>query len=210
MTISTQPSTTLGSYNVTITGAAGDLGFGEVHSTLVRLIIKGVSVTTSVLFTSAGLRINIGSTVANQTSVYDTASITGVIGTSPTGNVTYTFYTNGACFGSGKSQTVTLSNGSVPNSAATGPLLIGSYSFNATYNGDGNYLPSTGPCEFFNVASSPSVGGTVVPVDKLALLIPYASLASLVLVAALMAIFVYGRTRRVKLRDKEEPKPSMV
>src|SRR5439155_1492540 len=70
-----------------------------------------------------------------------------------TGTVSYTFFTNGVCSGSGSSAgTVTLtSTGSVPNSNSEGPLAAGSYSFQATYSGDSNYLGSTSPCEPFGV-----------------------------------------------------------
>jgi hypothetical protein len=47
-----------------------------------------------------------------------------------------------------------LSSGSVPNSSATGALSAGSYSFQATYSGDGNYGTATGPCESFTIVKA--------------------------------------------------------
>ena len=40
LTISTQPLTPTGSYNITITGRAGDLGFGETRLTQVALVVN--------------------------------------------------------------------------------------------------------------------------------------------------------------------------
>src|SRR6266566_869641 len=88
-------------------------------------------------------------------SAYDTATVAGGP-TAPTGTVTYTFYANGACSGSGSSAgTVTLTtNGSVPNSNTVGPLAVGSYSFQAVYSGDGNYAGSASSCEPMTVKAS--------------------------------------------------------
>src|SRR6266566_4039344 len=88
-------------------------------------------------------------------SAYDTATVAGGP-TAPTGTVTYTFYANGACSGSGTSAgIVTLtSSGGVPNSNTEGPLAAGSYSLRAVYSGDTHYGGSTSPCEQFGVGLS--------------------------------------------------------
>jgi hypothetical protein len=91
-------------------------------------------------------------TEATGASAYDTATVTGTAGFTPTGTVTYTFFTNGTCSGTGSSAgMVTLSGGTVPNSSTEGPLATGAYSFQATYSGDGNYIGSTSSCEPFSV-----------------------------------------------------------
>ena len=76
--------------------------------------------------------------------VYDTATVTGTPAAfAPTGTVTYDFYdTATPIYGSTtpvSTQTVTLSGGLVPNSAATASLTAGSYSFIGVYSGDSNY-----------------------------------------------------------------------
>jgi hypothetical protein len=96
-------------------------------------------------------------------SAFDSSTVSGVSGFTPTGTVTYKFWDNGSCTGSAvSSSTTTLSGGSVPNSPSTGPLGAGSYGFLATYSGDSNYTGSTEPCESFTVAKgTPPVATTV-------------------------------------------------
>jgi GDSL-like Lipase/Acylhydrolase family len=87
-------------------------------------------------------------------SAYDTATVAGNVGVAPTGTVTYSFYANGSCSAPpSTTQNVTLNNGAVPNSGTAGPLDAGGYSFDAVYNGDGNYNASpVSACEAFTVA----------------------------------------------------------
>ena len=117
-----------------------------------QLFQHNPSVTTK-LFTSTDVSIRVSSAVPTQTSVYDTAKVVGVGATNPTGNVTYTFFANGECAGPGTNQTVILNSGIVPNSDVHSSLTNGDYAFQATYNGDTNYFPSTSPCEWFTVGS---------------------------------------------------------
>jgi hypothetical protein len=86
-------------------------------------------------------------------SAYDTATVTGSGGITPTGTVTYSYFTNGSCSGSpSTTQGVTLNSGAVPNSSTVGPLATASYSFDAVYGGDGNYGASpVSACEPFTV-----------------------------------------------------------
>src|SRR3989475_4193952 len=75
---------------------------------------------------------------------------------SPTGTVTFTFFTTsstctGTSVGSG---TVTLDASGVAHpSASQGPLSAGSYSFIAHYNGDPNYTATDSPCEPLTVTA---------------------------------------------------------
>jgi hypothetical protein len=102
-------------------------------------------------------------TPAAGSSFLDTATVTGGAGVTPTGTVTYSFFRSGGCTAPAAStQTVTLSGGTVPNSATTGPLLAGNYSFQATYSGDGNYNVSTSACEPLGVGKTASSTATQV------------------------------------------------
>ena len=88
---------------------------------------------------------------------YDTASVlaTGAAGApTPTGTVTYSYYTNASCTTPAQSaQSMALNgDGSVPNSSTTTALVPGAYSYQATYSGDSIYPGSSGACESFTVA----------------------------------------------------------
>jgi hypothetical protein len=89
-------------------------------------------------------------------SAYDTATVAGNVGVVPTGSVTYSFFTNGSCTGQpGTTENVDLTGGSVPISSTVGPLDVGTYSFDAVYNGDSNYGASpVSACEYFTVAGN--------------------------------------------------------
>lgn len=103
-------------------------------------------------------------TEATGAAAYDTATLSGVAGFTPTGIVAYTFFTNGTCTGSPSwTQNMTVSGlGTVPPSARTAALAAGSYAFKAAYAGDSNYVPSSALCEPFSVVSTTSGVGTVV------------------------------------------------
>src|SRR5256886_867600 len=170
----TQGPLTAGNYSYQAS-YSGDNNYPPSTSSCEPFTVAPHPVLTTALFTSTGASIPLGSSVYSGTSVYDTASLSGVVsGFTPTGNVTYTFYTSSSCGGSGTTQTVTLSNGLVPNSALHGPLAIGSYSFRASYSGDGNYPSSTSSCESFSVIKASAVlstalfasGGVAVPVGS--------------------------------------------
>jgi hypothetical protein len=161
-TVPVGPDNSVGPSNSVTFSAPGTYSFNSTYngdsdntaatSACESFTVYGLTGTTTALFTSTGVSLPIGSSVASGTSVYDTANITGVVsGFAPSGNMTYVFYTNGACSGSGTNQTIILSGGTIPRSASQGPLTAGSYSFQASYGGDGNYPPSTSSCEYFTV-----------------------------------------------------------
>ena len=87
-------------------------------------------------------------------SVTDQATVTGSAGT-PTGTVTFTFY-SGSCTGTVVgSDTESLNGSGVATSASYTPGAAGSYSFSATYNGEvGIYSSSTGACEPLTVQAA--------------------------------------------------------
>jgi Bacterial Ig-like domain (group 3) len=120
------------------------------------------SVTTQV--NMAGTTTAVTSPIPLGTSVYDTAAITHAHAITPTGTVTYLFYSNGDCTGDGTGAgTVTLDeNGTVPNSDTQGPLAAGSYSFQAAYSGDADFVGSTSPCEPFTISMGTPTTATVI------------------------------------------------
>jgi hypothetical protein len=104
--------------------------------------------------------------------VHDSATVTGVAGFVPTGTVSFTWYTNGTCYGTGTAAgTVALnSNGVADPSTAEGPLAPGNYSFKASYSGDINYTsgdPSAcEPLHVFNYALTPGYWKTHLTLDR--------------------------------------------
>ena len=111
-----------------------------------------------------------GSSIPFGSSVYDTATLGNLVqGETPTGQVQYTFFTNGDCSGTGTSAGLVDLNqdGSVPQSDTEGPLEAGDYSFNAQYlsGDDPNYTDSAvSACEPFTVLkNSPSIVTTQQP-----------------------------------------------
>jgi len=82
-------------------------------------------------------------------AVHDSATVTtdNTAGFTITGTVTYSFWTNFSCDGTATStETVAVGTESTPQI-----LGAGFFSYQATYNGDSNYLESTSPCEPFTV-----------------------------------------------------------
>ncbi len=117
-------------------------------------------------------------------TVYDAAAIAHPTPLVPTGTVTYIFYRAGTCStgtGVGTPDVVSVSGGTVPNSANRGPLTAdeGPFAFQATYSGDGNYVGGASDCEPFSVAkgdtslataihdaTTGAVIGAMVPLDS--------------------------------------------
>jgi hypothetical protein len=97
--------------------------------------------------------------------VHDSATVTGITGFPPTGTVTFTWFTNGACDVGATAATgvaagtIQLVAGVADPSTAEGPLAPGDYSFQASYSSDGNYTagdPSgCEPLHVFNAALTP-------------------------------------------------------
>jgi len=93
---------------------------------------------------------------------HDTSAVTGVLGFTPTGSVTYSFYGGPTCSGTPTTQSVTFSGGIVPGSSSTAALSAGSYSYKAAYGGDTNYLASSSACEPFTVNKATAVIATAI------------------------------------------------
>ena len=127
--------------------SSGDSNYTVITSAAEPLTINKGTSGVSTTIDSACTNKPISGTQAPGTSVYDTATVTGTPFT-PTGTVTYDFYnTASPVYGTttpASTQTVTLSSGSVPNSAASAALTAGSYSFIGVYSGDSNYTGYVG------------------------------------------------------------------
>ncbi len=92
------------------------------------------------------------------TTVHDSASVSATAGGTPTGTVTFQWFTNGSCTGTAAatSSAFTLVSGTVDGTTFTQtPNSAGSYSFQAVYSGDTNHTGSTGPCEPLTVTQLP-------------------------------------------------------
>jgi hypothetical protein len=91
-------------------------------------------------------------------TVHDSATVTGTPAAfTPTGSVTFKWFTNGLCTGDGTTlNTVALdSNGYADPSTAETPTVPGMYAFQAVYGGDSNYTGSTSSCEPLQVFNAP-------------------------------------------------------
>jgi hypothetical protein len=123
------------------------------------VILKGtgtlVATTTSAAVNDAATNSAWTGLEVTGASAYASSTVTG--GATPTGTVTYSFYSNGTCSGSPASTSQqTLSSGTVPNSASFGPLAAGTYSFIARYSGDSNHIGSASSCAHFTVNRAPT------------------------------------------------------
>jgi hypothetical protein len=93
-----------------------------------------------------------------------TTALSGVTGFEPTGTINYDLYAGSSCTGSPvATDVVTLTNGASPDSSPAGGLAGGTYSYQAAYSGDANYIPTTGPCEAFAVLPAPSAPTSATP-----------------------------------------------
>lgn len=94
--------------------------------------------------------------------VHDKATITGIGGFTPSGNVDFTFFTNGNCSPTGAGAGAVALDGSGAAYPSTTQTLFGagSYSFKAHYAGDGNYAAADSDCEPFTY--------TTITINKLA------------------------------------------
>lgn len=118
---------------------------------------KLASSTTTDLHDADHISVPLGSEVPFNSVIHDSATVTGT-GATPTGTVVFEFFSNGTCTGTAvaTSGALALAGGTVDATGfAQGPLTEGTYSFLATYSGDGTYDGSTATCEPFSVAARP-------------------------------------------------------
>ena len=103
-------------------------------------------------------------TIAAGSSAYDTASLSG--GTSPTGTVTYSVYTDSRCSNTASGlqpspAAVTVGSGTaVPNSAGVTFPTPGTYYWHAAYSGDSNNTAATSACEGLIVSAHQANGSS--------------------------------------------------
>jgi hypothetical protein len=117
------------------------------------------SITTAVKDAATGLAWSGSEAIG--ASAYDTATVTTSDTVTATGTVAYTFFTNGACSGTGTGAGGgALVSGAVLNSNTEESLAAGSYAFQATYSGDSNYAGSTSACEPFSVPTGSVLAAT--------------------------------------------------
>src|SRR5206468_131238 len=93
------------------------------------------------------------------------ATVTGALAT-PTGTVTFSWFTNGTCAGqaAATSSPFTLNGSGVADGTTftQTPGVSGSFSFQASYSGDNTYTGSTGACEPLTVTKIASSTVTVI------------------------------------------------
>jgi hypothetical protein len=135
---------------VNITMGAG----GAVDCTYTNHINLSPTITTTLSATT----VNVGD------QVHDSASLNGATNNAG-GTVTYHAYAGAnTCTGTDLlNSTVTVANGSVPDSAAISFNAAGSYSFQAVYSGDADNNGATSACstEQLLVKANPSIGTTL-------------------------------------------------
>jgi hypothetical protein len=121
------------------------------------------TVTTELHNDSNESVIALNSTAGLNTSVHDKATVGGVTNGTPTGSVTFRFYTSSAActndttFSAGTTKgTVTLVSGVAHPSTASGALGPGTYAFKAQYasNDTTKWNNATSSCEVFNIGKA--------------------------------------------------------
>ncbi len=99
-------------------------------------------------------------TAALGTTTHAKATISG--GYNPSGSVTFTYYTNGTCTGTGSAAgSIALVGGVAHPSTSEGPLGAGIYSFNAQYSGDGNNN-TVGQCKAVTINKANPIFSTTI------------------------------------------------
>jgi hypothetical protein len=143
--------------SVSISGATANITMGAggaVDCTYTNHINLSPTISTTLSATT----VNIGD------PMHDSASLSGATSNAG-GTVTYHAYAGAnTCTGTDLlNSTVTVTNGSVPDSAAISFNAAGRYSFQAVYSGDGNNNGATSVCstEQLLVKANPSIGTTL-------------------------------------------------
>lgn len=155
---------TPGSYNFQATVAADANYLGNTSSCEPLTVNKGTSsVNTELHKTADESVVTVGSSVPLGTVMHDKATVGVSDGFAATGNVTFSFFTNGTCANTPVSTSdVALSAGVAHPSQSSGTLSAGSYSFQATWPGDTNYTGSTSACEHFTVDKADTTTATAI------------------------------------------------
>ncbi|HXY26956.1 MAG TPA: Ig-like domain repeat protein [Acidimicrobiales bacterium] len=127
-----------------------DAGVGTPQTFVVSTGTASATVNTPNVYDAATLAVWDG-TETTGASAYLPATVTGGLGT-PTGTVTFTLYSGSTtCTGSSAAYGSPALASGIAQSTNAGPLGANSYSFQASYSGDGTYATATSPCESFTV-----------------------------------------------------------
>ncbi|HEY1267653.1 MAG TPA: kelch repeat-containing protein [Candidatus Binatia bacterium] len=127
---------------------AGDNTYNPATAACEPLTVNKIDVSVVATSIHDGTHATV-TTVAAGTTVHDSATVSGSVGTA-TGTVTFSWFTNGACTAPAAqtSSTFTLTGGAVDGTTFTQtPSASGSFAFQATYSGDATYNSKVGPCE---------------------------------------------------------------
>jgi hypothetical protein len=161
------------------------------QSDITTLLLRRTT-TTTIICSPSKLSVNEHSLCT--ATVTDTSPGTFV---SPSGSVSFTANSTGT-FSSGASCTLYGTSASASCFVSYTPTAAGKHAIGASYSGDAGHGSSFASLPFTQEAIvNASVGGVVLPVDKLALLGPYTVMLTLTLIFA-VALIIYVRRRRGK------------
>jgi len=135
-------------------GAAYSGDSTEASSTASAFALTVTKSTPGLTTVLTSTSVPLGSTVSDQAVLTGGFPSAGV-----TGSVTYTLFPNSLCSAGTGTVVSTFDVGpsdSLPSTAPVTPAATGSYSFDATYNGDVNNNAVTSACEPFTVVPAPS------------------------------------------------------
>jgi hypothetical protein len=179
LTITTQSSTPAGSYSITVTGRAGDLGFGETRSTRFTLNVPfDFSIANSGTIKATQGFSGINDIIVNPTSGSSRTVTLSCTSGLPSG---------ASCSFNPVSGTPAFTSILTITTQSSTPL--GSYNITVTGT-SGNVARST----HFTFTVLAYVGGFAVPADKLALLAPFV-IPALLIVGATIGVFCVRRTK---------------
>ncbi len=148
------------SVNVALTSPSLDTGLTIVPGsyTIKVLTQRGNDFVTSYPqpMTSSIMTLLSSFVITAGSSVFDTATLSGVTPTAG-GHVTFNYFSGGLCRGNATVvSTVTVTNGVVPNSDPQTFNNTGSFSWDAVYSGDPNNSAATSLCEPLGVSAVPN------------------------------------------------------
>jgi hypothetical protein len=136
-------------------GSVNDQGQTQGISHVVFCADKLASDTVTELHLADETVVEVGASLPFGSVLHDKATVSGS-GPTPTGTVTFAFYSNADCTGVPiSSSVVALVNGVAHPSQSTGALDAGDYGFLATYSGNTLYDGSAESCEFFHIRGNP-------------------------------------------------------
>jgi hypothetical protein len=135
-----------GTATATFNVAAGE----DVTCTFTNTKKLTANITTNIHNASHGVVTGVTTGI----TVHDSVTVSGS-GVTPTGTVTFSWFTNGNCTGeaSTSSSPFSLVSGSVDGTTFTQTPGVGTFGFQANYSGDGVYNPNVGPCEQLTVVA---------------------------------------------------------